>query len=268
MPSYSSVAKLLDSGATTRSLLSVAAPEAVFRSALTDHPRLSAQQAATLIAAETAAIQKSRVAQHFAGENREGVLISGEFEGEPVDQILLVAYDDHGRLTALTSFLNCMYPFTRIRDMVRQRFPEIPAEVWGVTELEADRGGFHAKPSHDYSPSLRFHSPVLRKSVSPKPISLKLLGHASSVYGDRQWSDLGLNRGDTRMALFAGDIEGLPIEIASVLRFDTEGLADIKACSRPWPASLAVYSRIKARVGDELGAQYFWAEQPDYETYL
>lgn len=56
--------------------------------------------------------------------------------------------------------------------------------------------------------------------------------------------------------------------IAAVLRLDAGELADIKACARPWSASLAVYSRVKARIGEELGAEYFWRAQPDYESYL
>lgn len=33
-------------------------------------------------------------------------------------------------------------------------------------------------------------------------------------------------------------------------------------------ADLAIYSRIKGRLGEELGPEYFWAAQPDYESYL
>ncbi|QIQ01040.1 hypothetical protein [Streptomyces liangshanensis] len=267
MSSRRTLVELLASGLTERSLLSAAVPEAVWESALTDHPGLTGRQAARLIAAEGAAVRKGEITEHFVSEGREGVLRSGEIEGEPVDHLLLATYDAQGRLTGLKSFLNRMYAFTLVRDQVRRSLPDLPVEVWNVPELSPDTGEFHAKPSHDYSPSLRFHSPVLRRSVSPEPMSRKLLGHASSVYGDRQWSDLALNRGDQRMALFAGDIKGRPIEIAAVLRFDTDGLADIKACSRPWAASLAVYSRIKARVGDELGPAYFWDEQPDYTSY-
>ncbi|GAA1218170.1 hypothetical protein GCM10009608_63950 [Pseudonocardia alaniniphila] len=92
------------------------------------------------------------------------------------------------------------------------------------------------------------HDPVL----DPEPV---IMGTASRPRGRR-----------ARAA--AGDITGQPVSIACVLRFDDGNLADIVACARPWSAALALYSRIKGRLGEELGPEYFWAAQPDYESYL
>ncbi|MFE4831243.1 hypothetical protein [Streptomyces sp. NPDC056672] len=268
MSSRASLTDLLSSGITAQSLLWAAAPDAVFESALTDWAGLSRPQAAALVVAETAGIENGEITEHFVAEGREGVMISGEIEGEPIDQILLAAFNHHGQLTEIKSFVNCMHPFTMLRDRIRGTMPGLPAEAWRVIKLEPDTGEFLPKPSHSYSPSLTFHSPVLRKSVSPEPVSSRVLGHATSIYGARQWSDIGLNRDTERMAYFTGDIKGQPVTIAAVLRFDAGELAGIKACARPWPASLAVYSRVKARIGEELGAEYFWTAQPDYESYL
>ncbi|GHH66439.1 hypothetical protein FHS35_008833 [Streptomyces umbrinus] len=106
--------------------------------------------------------------------------------------------------------------------------------MWRLPELPPDTREFAPKPS------LIFHSPVLRKSVSPEPLSSRVLGHATSIYGARQRNDLGLNSDNKRTAFFTGDIMGQPVTIASVLRFDAGELAEIKSCARPWSASLAV----------------------------
>ncbi|MEV0074302.1 hypothetical protein [Amycolatopsis sp. NPDC050768] len=121
--------------------------------------------------------------------------------------------------------------------------------------LPPDTGEYSAKPNHQYSPALSFHSPILRKSVSPEPLASRVLGHATSVYGARDWSELSLNRGNHRIGYFTDDIQGKPVSIASVMRFDEHGLADVLACSRPWSSAVAIYSRIKARLGEELGVE-------------
>jgi hypothetical protein len=266
--SRSSLTSLLDSGITAQSLLSLAAPGAVFESALTDWPGLSRSQAASLLAAETAGVENGGVREQFVGERREGLMIAGEIEGEPIRQILLATFDEHGRPTRIKSFFNSMLPFTTLRDRAKLAFDDLPAEAWDVPRLPADTGEYSAKPNFAYSPALSFDSPVLRKNVSPEPVSSRVLGHATSIYGAREWNEFSLDRGEKRMGYFDGGIKGRPVSIACVLRFDDGNLADIAACARPWSAALAIYSRIKGRLGEELGPEYFWAAQPDYESYL
>ncbi|WP_432846300.1 hypothetical protein ACQPXB_37490 [Amycolatopsis sp. CA-161197] len=264
-PSFTS---LVESGLTAADLLAAAAPGAVFDSAVTDWPGLSREQAATLLAAETTGVEHSAITERFTGGRAEGLMLTGEVEGEPIRQILLATTDESGRLTAVKSFLNATQPFTTLRNRAKAAFDDVPPEAWAVPWLPPDTGEYSAKPNHQYSPALSFHSPILRKSVSPEPLASRVLGHATSVYGARDWSELSLDRGDRRIGYFTGDIQGKPVSIASVMRFDDDGLVDVLACSRPWSSAVAIYSRIKARLGEELGPDHFWAAQPDYDSYL
>ncbi|MEV4603324.1 hypothetical protein AB0K15_38745 [Amycolatopsis sp. NPDC049253] len=263
-----SLASLVESGLTAAAVLSAAAPGAVFDSAVTDWPGLSGEQAAALLAAETAGVENAEITERFTGERAEGLMRAGAVEGEPIRQILLATTDETGRLTTVKSFFNSTQPFTTLRNRAKAVFDDLPAEAWTVPWLPPDPGEYSAKPNHKYSPALSFHSPILRKSVAPEPLASRVLGHASSVYGARAWSELSLDRGNHRIGYFTGDIQGKPVSIASVMRFDEDGLAEVLACSRPWSSAVAIYSHIKARLGQELGPDYFWAGQPDYDSYL
>jgi hypothetical protein len=246
------------------------ASQARVYSAVTGWTGLSREQGLALVCAETTAPEGIVVVEAFRDQRHEGLVVKGRIQGEPTAQVLSATFDEEGRIVELKSYFKYMHPFTLIRENVRRRQPEIPADAWTVQPLPPDTGEFHESPqSFPWSPDLAFHSPVMRAPFTPRPVAAEILGHAHSVYGVREWSDLVLANGNRRMGWFDADIKGLIIEMAVLLTFEGERATEINAFARPWNASLALYSRVIARVGEELAPEYRWGdEQPAYESYL
>lgn len=246
------------------------APAARVHSASTDWAGLSRDQALALICAETAAPERIEVVESFSDPRHEGLVIRGRIGDEPTAQVLFGTFDEDGQIVELKSYFKYMYPFTLIREKVREGHPDIGADAWAVRPLPADTGEFHESPeSFPYAPDLSFHSPVMRAPFTPKPVASKILGHAHSIYGVRGWSDLKLATGDRRLGFFVATIKGLVIEMAVLITFSGGLATEMDAFARPWNASLALYSRVTARLRGELAAEYYWPDQQlDYESYV
>jgi hypothetical protein len=238
-------------------------------SALTDFVGLTLSEAVALVSAETNAADNVKLVDSFEDDAHEAIVLCGDIAGESTYQLLFATYSDDGFITELKSFFKFMYPFTLVRDAVRAAVVETPAEAWAVPRLAPDSGETHDNVgSFPYAPDLEFQSPVLKKGASPEPLASRVLGQASSVYGSRNWSDLTLARDNKRLRFFNVDIAGQPLELANVLTFSGNAMSRIVASARPWVGSLALYSRVKARIGDELGPEYFWPAQQSYDDYL
>jgi hypothetical protein len=262
------LADVVRSGLTADQLLSMATPDAEFHSALSDCPELSREQAARLIAAETTGIEHAEITDSFDELGRAGLVIAGDVDGEPTFQILRATYEE-GRLAELASFVQGMFPFTLLRDKVKAALTDLPTETWAVPELTEDTGEERtAGMTFPHDPELSFLSPVLRRPAAPQSEADKVLILASSIYGTRNWADSGLVQGDKRLACFQVDVSGRPLTIANLLTFTDDTVVEIRSASRPWSSALAMYARLESRYWDELGAEYFWAEQPDHDAYI
>lgn len=246
------------------------ASEARAYSAVTDWTGLTREQGVTLVCAETTAPDTIEVVEEFRDDRNEGLVIAGKIDGEPTAQILLATFDEQGQIAELKSYFKYMYPFTLIREKVRDGHPEIPTDAWAVQALPPDTGEFHESPqSFPWAPNLAFHSPVMRAPFTPMPIAAEVLGHAHSVYGVREWSDLRLENASRKLGFFTADIKGLIIDMAVLLSFEGDKATEMNAFARPWNASLALYSRVTARLAGKLDAEHFWGDkQASYESYL
>lgn len=245
------------------------APTASVHSALTDWDGLSRDQALALVVAETTAPQDVSVAEFYSDAGHQVVVLTGTIGGHRSRQLLFATLGADGQIAELRSFYKFMLPFSLVREQVRARLTDLPAEVWRVPALRDDDGAFHeTQRTAPYAADLVFNSPVLRQGATPEPLAALVLSHASSVYGIRQWSDFAVVNGDRRVRLFEADMAGQEIEVANVLTFRGEELAEIVAFSRPWVGAIALYTRVQRRIGDVLGPTFFWAEQPDHETYI
>lgn len=269
-PARTSLRSLITPRLSARDLAARTSSTARIYSALTDWPGLSRDQGLALVAAETTTPEEIQVVESFSDERHEGHVITGRIQGEPTAQILFATFGDQGEITELKSCFKYMYPFTLIREQVRQSQPGIPAEAWTVRPLPPDTGEFHESPkSFPYAPDLVFHSPVMRAPFTPEPAATLVLSHAHSVYGVRKWSGLRLENGDRRLGWFDADISGLPIEIPVVLTVEGTLAKEMNAFSRPWPAALALYSRVTARLRGKFGPEHDWGDkQPGYDSYL
>jgi hypothetical protein len=261
---------LLTSELTAEALEARTASGARVSSALTDWSGLDIEQRLALVAEETTVPRELEVAEVFGDERHEALVITGRIESEPTAQLLFAAFNEDGEIAELKSYFKYMYPFTLIRERVRERRPEIPADAWAVHPLPADTGEYHESPrTFPYAPDLAFHSPVMRTPFRPAPVAAEILGHAHSVYGVRKWSELALGDAERRLGFFDADIKGLGIEMAVLLTFDQGTAKEMNAFARPWNASLALYSRVTARLRGRFGPEYDWGSaQPEYESYL
>ncbi len=254
---------------TERDLGAILSPQARLLCAVTDWDGLSLEQAASVIVAETLACGQREIAETFTDQSHEAIVISGIIEGEPTRQLLLATYGGDGGVAELRSYFKYMYPFTLIREAVMTACGDLPAQAWAVQALDPDSGETHDSiRNFPYADDLVFYSPVLRKGAAPEPLAYKVLCHASSIYGVRRWSDLALTLGDKRLGFFDADIQGQAMEMANVLTFSAGKMSEIVSFARPWPTSMALYSRIKARLVDQVEPEFFWDEQPDFDSYL
>lgn len=255
------LADAVSSGLTVERVLSMATPNAAFRSALSDSAQLSRERAAQLIAAETAGIDHAKIIESFEEIGRAGLVVAGDIDGEPTLQILRATYGE-GRLTELASFVQGMRPFTLLRGKVKATMHDLPPDTWTVPDLAEDTGETRtADMTFPHDSELSFLSPVLRRAAAPRSEADKVLTLASSIYGIRHWADSGLAQGDKRLAFFQVDVSGRPLTIANLLTFVDDRVVQIRSCSRPWSAALAMYTRLESRYFDELGEEYFWPEQ-------
>jgi len=262
------LAGLVAEGLNVRALERALAPGAALQSAITAWPGLAPIDAIRLVAAETAAVGSPVICDVFSGKGHQAVVVSGIVNGEPVLQLLLAAYDAQGVIARLTSFFKFMYPFTSVREQVRRELNDLPQAVWSMPAIAPDDGAYHESiRNFDYAPDLVFNSPVLRTGATPESIAYRVLSHASSVYGVRRWSDFALVSGTKQLRFFNVDIKGQPLWLGNVLTFETKAIKEIVSFSRPWASALALYTRVKARIGEELGGAFFWPDLPDYDAY-
>ena len=264
-----SLSALFQGGFNEEAVEASLAQDARLQSAMTSWTSLKLRDAIRLIVAETTVITSPTITDVFRDDDHEAIVIAGQVKGEPGRQLLLAKYDASRKIIELTSYFKFMRSFTGIRETVRSKLENsVPCEVWDMPVIEPDDGHFHESiRNFEYADDLVFNSPVLRTGATPEPAAYHVLNHASSVYGVRNWSDFLLLSDNKRLRFFEADMKGEPMSMANVLTFDGEVIKEIVSFSRPWHSALALYTRVKARIAHDMGDQFFWPDQADYDAY-
>lgn len=217
----------------------------------------------TLAAALNRPLSATREVTRFAGDNVHARSWTVQFQGQDIPGVTAVFRQ--GDVAEIRIMLSAFPATAGWREEARRATGDaLPATAW---ELPAGTDQsipapdpnevLDAKLPFQITQDVALFSPVLTKPVHGEADVVRVIGHASAVYGSRSYGPRIMS-GASMLSFWTASVSGVPIEVANVIQINSDKLVTSMTMSmQPWPAVQLFRNRVRVRTEHFLDQTYF-----------
>jgi hypothetical protein len=186
-----------------------------------------------------------------ADSDRTMLFWRGRVAERDIEGITVIVTDDAELVTDVTVLLRSWTIVALFRDsMLIALADAVPASAWGLQDDKAptpDTGaGCGPAPTHELAPDVRFHSPMLTRTVSGEENVHAIHRLIGGIQGPREYH-ARIEQDDRVVEYWTCVIDGHPQQGVDVLDLDDRGrVTDQHVWLRPWPVTTILRDRAMA----------------------